>query len=117
MLLLGVFLDNSPIIKFEPQVDAPRSKPAMCQPIRYVYPSCGHPVIPEPESWILERCRRAMRSNRECWVPLDILDEAVEERPWPNDRLKEPCGLCESAQDATETMQKSELKGNKGTKK
>ncbi|KAM0561987.1 hypothetical protein ACHAPJ_002428 [Fusarium lateritium] len=63
----------------------------MCKPVRYVYPDCGHPVDPDPDVWILERCASAHRSNRDCWLPNDIPDQFIEDKPWPNDNLTEPC--------------------------
>ncbi|KAF4460825.1 PPIC-type PPIASE domain-containing [Fusarium albosuccineum] len=67
----------------------------MCKPIRYVYPDCGHPVVPKREVWILERCTRAFACNRDCWIPNDILASRIQDKPWPNNNLTEPCALCE----------------------
>ncbi|KAF4972861.1 hypothetical protein FSARC_661 [Fusarium sarcochroum] len=65
----------------------------MCKPVRYVYPDCGHPIDLDPEVWILERCRLAHRSNRDCWLPNDIPDQFIEDKPWPNDNLTESCPM------------------------
>ncbi|KAJ4268862.1 hypothetical protein NW762_002933 [Fusarium torreyae] len=71
----------------------------MCKPVRYVYPDCGHPVDPDPDVWILERCVSAHWSNRDCWLPNDIPDQFIEDKPWPNDNLSEPCYLPHEPQE------------------
>ncbi|KAF4983587.1 hypothetical protein FZEAL_1037 [Fusarium zealandicum] len=71
----------------------------MCQPIRYTYPNCGHPIVSRPDVWTLERCRRARCWNRDCWVPNDILDDLIKDEPWPNDNLTDACALCVASEE------------------
>ena len=63
----------------------------MCQPVRYVYPTCGHPVDLDEAIWTLERCRRAHCYNRDCWIPNDVPEDMIEKKPWPYGELTEPC--------------------------
>ncbi|KAF5020963.1 hypothetical protein F66182_7009 [Fusarium sp. NRRL 66182] len=65
----------------------------MCNPVRYVYPDCGHPIDSDPEVWTLERCLLAYHGGRDCWIPSDIADKLIEKKPWPNDNLTESCPL------------------------
>ncbi|KAM0073132.1 hypothetical protein ACKRZS_013993 [Fusarium odoratissimum] len=65
----------------------------MCKAVRYVYPECGHPVDPDPKAWVLEKCIPAVSFNRDCWLPRDLPENFIEEKPWPNDNLAEPCHM------------------------
>ncbi|KAJ4141631.1 hypothetical protein NW768_000847 [Fusarium equiseti] len=71
----------------------------MCQPVRYVYPTCGHPVDLDEAIWTLERCRFALCCNRDCWIPNDVPEHMIEEKPWPYDELTEPCYMPHELQD------------------
>ena len=64
----------------------------MCQPISYVYPDCGHYVAAR-HVWTLERCMRAHRYGRDCWIPRDYALRNIEKRPWPGQPL-DPCKVC-----------------------
>ncbi|KAM0436612.1 hypothetical protein ACHAPT_002320 [Fusarium lateritium] len=63
----------------------------MCQAIRYVYPDCRHPIVPDPDVWDVERCRRAHATNRDCWMPHDLHPDFIQHRVWTNGNLTEPC--------------------------
>ncbi|KAF9781462.1 hypothetical protein IL306_013459 [Fusarium sp. DS 682] len=63
----------------------------MCKPFRYVRPDCGHPVDPDIAVWSVERCITAVALNRDCWIHHDLPEKLIEKKPWPNDKLTEPC--------------------------
>ncbi|CAG7559190.1 unnamed protein product [Fusarium equiseti] len=71
----------------------------MCQPVRYVYPTCGHPIDLDKAIWTLERCRFARCWNRDCWIPNDIPEHLIEEKPWPYGELTEPCYMPHESQE------------------
>ncbi|KAJ6443776.1 PPIC-type PPIASE domain-containing protein [Purpureocillium lavendulum] len=69
----------------------------MCQPYRYIDERCGHPVAPGWHDWVLDRCRVALFTGRDCWIPANVPPAMVEDRVWEGD--DKPCLWCPVERD------------------
>lgn len=85
----------------------------MCYLVAFIYPGCGH-LVGLPGNWIVERCGRADRLGKDCWMPEVYPPSYIQERVWNGKPDVHPCKTCASGGKNTT---KTSASGGKNTTK